>query len=296
MSLSVHPRSSRLPLLTKSPQAIPQCGIESSPADMLSLALAMELNKSASLEPRELVKALRRFNGTPSGGTMESVFTILDDYSLLDLARASHPSSMCPVKISQSSQSRPLLSRFLGYRMEPALGTLTTSLNGPPDIPVVMRSWGLLNSGNTYGPNFMFRPYMLAKNAVAGIITHFIISVLPLILAIRPVRWMLRSLVFQPGQGPSPEQAAKEEIEAFAVALPDGQSKKKGWGHIQWRGSMYGFTAVLVSEAAATILNDKDISAKKLGGGVLTPATLGFPYIDRLVRAGTVFETKVLDE
>lgn len=263
---------------------------------MLSFALATELNNSASLKTRELVYAVRRFNGTPSGGTMASVFTILDDYSLLDLARASHPSSMCPVNTSQYSQNRPFLSRLLGYRYEPALGTLTTSLNGPPDIPVVMRSWGLLNSGKTYGPNFMFRPYILAKNAVAGIITHFIVSALPLILALRPVRWILRSLVFQPGQGPTPEQAAKEEIEAFAVALADGQSKKKAWGHIQWKGSMYGFTAVLVSEAAATILNEQDISAKGLGGGVLTPATLGLPYIDRLIRAGTMFETKVLDD
>jgi short subunit dehydrogenase-like uncharacterized protein len=48
-----------------------------------------------------------------------------------------------------------------------------------------------------------------------------------------------------------------------------------------------------LAEAAITLLKD-DVVAKKLGGGVLTPATLGQPFIDRLHNAGFKFETKML--
>ena len=52
-------------------------------------------------------------------------------------------------------------------------------------------------------------------------------------------------------------------------------------------------TGIFLAEAAMSLLND-DSEAKKLGGGVLTPATLGAPYIERLQKAGIKFETRVL--
>ena len=43
-----------------------------------------------------------------------------------------------------------------------------------------------------------------------------------------------------------------------------------------------------------TIL-EGDTLAHKLGGGVLTPATLGQPLIDRLISAGLVYDVKLLE-
>ena len=51
---------------------------------------------------------------------------------------------------------------------------------------------------------------------------------------------------------------------------------------------------MLLAIGALCILKD-DAVAKKLGGGVFTPATLGQPFIDRLDKAGYSFETKMLD-
>ena len=49
-----------------------------------------------------------------------------------------------------------------------------------------------------------------------------------------------------------------------------------------------------MAQAAITLLKD-DVVAKKFGGGILTPATLGQPFIDRLHDAGFSFETKMID-
>jgi short subunit dehydrogenase-like uncharacterized protein len=53
-------------------------------------------------------------------------------------------------------------------------------------------------------------------------------------------------------------------------------------------------TGLLLCNGAISILKD-DVVAKKLGGGVLTPATLGQPFIDRLQASGFRFETKMLE-
>lgn len=58
---------------------------------------------------------------------------------------------------------------------------------------------------------------------------------------------------------------------------------------------MYLITGIFVVEAAMTLLKS-DTEAKKLGGGVLTPATLGQPFITRLENAGLNIETKRLPD
>lgn len=58
--------------------------------------------------------------------------------------------------------------------------------------------------------------------------------------------------------------------------------------------NIFSVTGLLLSQAALTLLKD-DTVAIKSGGGVLTPATLGQPFIDRLNAAGYRFETKMLE-
>lgn len=52
---------------------------------------------------------------------------------------------------------------------------------------------------------------------------------------------------------------------------------------------------MMLGQAALVLLKD-DVVAKKLGGGVMTPATLGQPFIDRLEKVGLRFETKMLKD
>lgn len=64
-------------------------------------------------------------------------------------------------------------------------------------------------------------------------------------------------------------------------------------GRMRWEGSMYYLTGVCLAEAAITIARSKT-QAHELGGGILTPATLGAPYLERLQKAGLKAEAKIL--
>lgn len=58
---------------------------------------------------------------------------------------------------------------------------------------------------------------------------------------------------------------------------------------------MYSLTAILLAEAAMVLLRPDRINwAQTIGGGVLTPATLGHQYVERVKAAGIQLEV-VLD-
>jgi len=56
---------------------------------------------------------------------------------------------------------------------------------------------------------------------------------------------------------------------------------------------MYHLTGVFAAEAAITLLRD-DTLAHSIGGGVLTPATLGGAYIERLQKAGVKIDLRMM--
>ena len=60
------------------------------------------------------------------------------------------------------------------------------------------------------------------------------------------------------------------------------------------KGSLYYFTGLAISEAAMVILRGGETEAKKLGGGILTPATLGDEYVERLKKVGIEFDVRML--
>lgn len=234
-------------------------------------------------------------SSTPSGGTLLTALGILDHYSLKEVAKSTLPWAMSPVPGPKSVQSAPLMSRLLGVRSVPDLGTLTTSISAGPNEAIVYRSWGLFDRGNFYGRNFKYSEYMRVRNAFIGVALHFAIAFGLVALVIPPVRWLLKKLVTAPGQGPSREAAAKETIELRSVATADqdGPNPRRAFARARWEGGMYYLTGVLLAEAAIVILRD-DTTARKLGGGLLTPAMLGQPFIDRLRKAGLKFETQLL--
>ena len=56
---------------------------------------------------------------------------------------------------------------------------------------------------------------------------------------------------------------------------------------------MYHFTGVALAESALVLSREKTL-AHELGGGILTPATLGATYLERLQKAGLQVEMKML--
>ncbi len=85
-------------------------------------------------------------------------------------------------------------------------------------------------------------------------------------------------------------------FEHRAIGIPESNPSRRAFARMRWDGGTYTVTGIFASEAAMVILRGpSDIQAKKLGGGILTPATLGQPFIDRLSGAGVVVEQGWMD-
>lgn len=183
---------------------IPQIGIESAPADLLTWSLATHARRTLNAGLGEVVYSLHDLKGAPSGGTLASVLGLFEQYSLGQVAESTKPWSMCPVPPpaqDRQPHKKTLFEKLLGVREVSGLGVLTTSIQGTPDSTIVHRSWGLLGGGEYYGERFQFSPYMRARNVFTGVLMHVSLIVGVLALLLPPVRWLLRNFVYQPGQG-----------------------------------------------------------------------------------------------
>lgn len=72
-----------------------------------------------------------------------------------------------------------------------------------------------------------------------------------------------------------------------SIAHSDSHPSKSVTCTSSFVGDMYYYTGLLMCEAAMVLLRpDRENWAQKLGGGVLTPATLGDQYVERVKAVG----------
>lgn len=282
---------------------IPQIGVESAPADLLSWSIVNHARRTLSAGISELVYSVYDMKGAPSGGTLATAIGLFDAYSLHQITQSSSPFALSAIPTPpQSTHRKPLFESLFGVRTVPDLGTLTTSLQGSADATIVHRSWSLLSSGAFYGQNFRFSPYMHVRNFFTGILIHFSLIIAVLALLLPPVRWAMKSLVFAPGQGPSREASRNDRIEYRALATVDSTADpnepKRIKGRMAWQGSMYQLTGVFLAEAAIVLARSGSgegyAAAKEFKGGFLTPATLGKPFLEGLQKAGLMVDVRVM--
>lgn len=127
-----------------------------------------------------------------------------------------------------------------GVRSEPKLGgLLTTSIAASADAPIVQRSWGLLGGNQFYGPNFYFSGFMKTGNYLSGVLLHFGLILGSILLAIRPVRSLVKKYVYQPGDGPTKEEVRKDRVEYRAIGTPDYVTHSRAFCKASFEGSMY---------------------------------------------------------
>lgn len=279
---------------------IPEIGLESSPSDLLAWSLATLIKEELSLNTKEIVASVHEVRSQPSGGSLATVVGILDHYSVRELARASAPWALSPIAGPKSSAEVPFATKLFGVRQKQHLGTLTTSIFAGPNVATVQRTWGLLGGPNSYGPNFQYHEYLRVKNSLAGAIIHFALGLGLIALAIPPLRWLIQYVAhsfYAPGQGASRETADEEAFELRAVAEADEDSAKPRTAMAKFRydGGIYYLTGIFLAEAAMVLLKN-DSQTKKLGGGLLTPAMLGQPFIDRLKSAGIILESRIMPQ
>jgi len=261
------------------------------------------LYQQTSQATRESIVTLHSMKGAPSGGTLATIFNIFETYTLKQILAAGKPGSMSALPIA-TMPSGGLLSTLLGVRAVPALGTLVNSIQAAADGPLVHRSWSLYRTSavqfqeqaDAYGATFNFSCYMNARNIFTGALMTLALALSSVFLLIPPVRWLLAKLVTQAGSGATEEESQYDFLEYRGLAISaNDQDHQRAFGKLRFDGSAYHVTAIFMVEAAATLLYDgDDVPARKMQGGLLTPATLGDAYVDRLRRAGLIVETRML--
>lgn len=243
-----------------------------------------------------------------SGGTIESILAGLETYSIRQMTAASASLANC---IPDAGPHYPYPPPILPVRRDRFLGDLTFNPSAMADQGVVMRTWSLLqryaNRTDRYGERFSFQGYTTAQNWLQAWISVVAMSVAVFgALLFPPLRWLLRWLSPQPGTGPqvSPRKNHFVEWKATIAADGDDVSEPDALGVMRMNTDLYSACAIFISEAALTLLemfegNEEGSIVKKLGGGILTPASLGVLYVERLEKAGlewNVTEMKGKDE
>ncbi len=275
---------------------IPEIGVESAPSDMLAFALTQLIRKELSVGTREVVACVHEFKGTPSGGTIATALGMLDHYSLKEVAKSAGTWASSPIPRTGPEDGPSLISKIFGVRKVPGLGTLTTFIAAGPNVATVQRSWGLLEGGKLYGPKFTYHEYLGVRNTAIAVAAHFAFAFVSLAVAIPPIRWLAKRFFYAPG-GPPSHKTSNEALEYRAVATADQgcPHPRRASARFRWDGNLYYFTGVCLAEAAMVLLNDDDL-VQRLDGGILTPATLGQAFIDRMIGAGMKFEVEMLPE
>ncbi|KAF2101128.1 hypothetical protein NA57DRAFT_65397 [Rhizodiscina lignyota] len=272
---------------------IPLCGIESAPADVTAYLLASHMRSKYSSGVAQLTHSIQALRGDTSGGTLLSALTIMDSYSVPQLRQSRSPFSLALSRPQAAKPLKPLSYRLFGSFRFPGLGLLTDSLCGVQDRQLVYRTWSLLDGGAFYGPKFTYSSWMRTKSRISAFVFHFGFAAAVVALLFKPLRWLLKKLVKQPGEGPPKDQHSSHFIKVKALATSDSNSRQTAECTMSYSGDMYYLTGLLMSEAAMVLLRpdpSKENWAQKLRGGFLTPATLGEQYVERLRNAGMRIE------
>lgn len=274
---------------------ISQLGIESTPSDLMAWSLVALIRQMLGVPTREVILTVHDWKSQASGGTAASALSILDHFSLRQLAESSRPFAHSPIPGPTAPKSgSSLLNRAFGVRQVPVLGTLATFVGAASNIPIVERSWGLLGDAKVYGPKFRYSEYLRVDSVLKGVAIHVGLAIAQIFLLLPFVRSIIKTRVIQPGEGAGEEVTKNDFIEYRAVGWPDAEdTTRKAFCQARYDGGLYKMTGIFLAEAALTLLED-DVPAKKIGGGFLTPATLGQPYIDRLAAHGFKIDTRML--
>jgi short subunit dehydrogenase-like uncharacterized protein len=283
---------------------IPECGLDSVPADLTTFAVTNHIRKTLNAPTANVILSLYDFKAGVSGGTSLTMVELFNNYSLAKLGKAMHPFSLSPVRpVAAAKTPRGnLLYRLIGLPHFPELGgAQTTHIMASVDTCITHRSWGLYetsakdtsNPSLSYGPRFRFEEHMRAKSILAGVAMNIGVTLFGLFFAFPPSRWILaplikRFVISQPGEGPSKEAMKKEYMSYRAIGIADTEKQEKVAATLDVAHGGYGATGLTLSAAAAVILRGRldETEAGRLGGGILTPATLGEQYLQKLDEFG----------
>ena len=281
--------------LKNSTRIIPFCGFDSVPSDLGAWVMVQAMQQRFG-KPCASVKAVFSLTGGVNGGTLASLFNIMD---------AGHAGDMAELFLLNpgSVKNHDLPPATLAANTDPSAPHHDAAFNAwlmpffmsAINTRVVRRSAALLGSAAGYAPNFQYQEYLRAGSgpvagaAAAAISTGMAIS--QRALKLRAVRRLAAELAPKAGSGPSEARMNGGSFRCDLVAVSSAGDVLRG--RVADQGDPGNRTTTkMVCEAAMCLVIDADRLPGGLGaGGVLTPAAaLGNVLLGRLRTAGMTWE------
>jgi len=265
---------------------IPFCGFDSIPSD-LSAWMAQQAMHTQHAEPCTSVKTAFSVRGGFNGGTLASMFNMLDSGQTQAAANPFllNPNGVRPRRIADHADpAGPRRDRDFKAWLGPFF---MASVN----TRVVRRSAALLG----YGPDFYYQEYLrlgrgpLAAAAAVGLSAGAAAS--QAALAWEPARKLAKR--FAPGAGAGPSEASMDGGSFRCEWVGKSAGGNTVRGHIADQGDPGNrATTKMVCEAALALALQHDaLPGGKRLGGLLTPASgLGDVLVQRLRLAGMTLQ------
>ena len=267
----------------KGVRIIPSCGFDSIPSDLGSFYAI----KKAGV-PISRVESFHSYKGEPSGGTLETMFSMPDVASADDMTD--------PFLLNPSGSVTPEMERNSKDKFGVTSRDEIQGFGGPfimagANTRVVRRSAALSElKQEPYGVNFVYHEHAYHSSrlhAIKGIFGMAMIGV----MLFSPLRKLLRPMFRQPGDGPSKEVRDAGWFDCkFILETADGT---KLVSSIRGDGDPgYKVTSKFLAECALCLVHNADeLPGGKNYGGILTSATgLGMPLVERLKKVGIAFD------
>ncbi|KAG9252961.1 Saccharopine dehydrogenase-domain-containing protein [Emericellopsis atlantica] len=230
-----------------------------------------------------------------SGGTLRTMITVASG-GPKDTAAAGDPSLLTPVPYTTT------VNTVRGVHRHPVLGLLSdSSMTGLQARTLINRSWGLLGGPKgSWGPKFQYNQYERAHSYLGGILSVLRYQTIIFLLSLVRFAWfknlLLRSIP-PVGSGPTAEESKSQPFTATVLVEADPSvEKNRGKGclvKMRYAAGSYPFVAMLLAQAGATLLYDRNLSAGNQGGS-LTAGVLGPDFVKRAESGGLEIETTML--
>jgi short subunit dehydrogenase-like uncharacterized protein len=263
------------------------CGFDSIPSD-LGVWFTQQQALQRFGEPcTRIGLRVKAMKGGASGGTIASMLNLVEEARKDPALRKllGNPYALAPEGMRtgprQPGVDRPQRDDLTGEWVAPFVMAATNSR-------VVFRSHALL--GQPWGEDFRYDEAMLVGSGPLGVAKAAAVTgamgAFAGMAAFGPTRRVLRTVLPEPGEGPSPEAQEHGYFDVRLVGVTAGGDRivTRVTGD---RDPGYGSTAKMLAESALTFLDRPD-----LPGGFWTPATaFGDLLVERLVaHAGLTFD------
>jgi short subunit dehydrogenase-like uncharacterized protein len=263
------------------------CGYDSIPSDLGTLMVQEAFMQRHGRYASEVKMAAGEMKGGMSGGSLASMFNIVDGLKENPSLRKVFGD---PYALNPKGVRGPDKRDQSGARFDKDFDMWTgpfvmASIN----TRVVRRSHALM--GLPWGEGFHYSEVMTTGKGAAGLSRAMAVAggVIAFMAGVAfPItRPLIEKRLPSPGEGPSKEVRDKGFFKTRLIALGEGETVR---GLVaDQRDYGYGSTAVMLSEAALCLaFDDARIPSD---GGILTPATaMGMRLVERLRAAGMTFE------